>query len=179
MGVNLVALLWGLAEATLFFIVPDVWTSAAGIDNLKRGLLACLWALLGALIGGTLMYLWGESDPAGSMSWVERVPAISVAMMDRVQAALEDLGVGAVFIGPLQGIPYKTYAVQAHSAGISLTLFLLISIPARLIRFVLVTVLAHVVARHALPGRSPAFKYTVLLLVWAGFYSVYFLVMDN
>ncbi len=179
MGVNLLALLWGLAEATLFFIVPDVCTSAAGIDNLKRGLMACLWALLGALAGGILMYLWGQWDPVSSARWVESVPAISPAMMDKVRASLQSHGVGAVFFGPLQGIPYKTYAVQAQGAGISLALFLLISIPARLIRFVLVTVLAHVIARHGLAGRTPAFKRTVLLLAWAVFYSVYFAMMGN
>lgn len=27
---------WGLAEATVFFIVPDVWTSAVGLRHPRR-----------------------------------------------------------------------------------------------------------------------------------------------
>ncbi len=55
-GMNLVAGLWGLAEATLSFIVPDVWLSLASRRCLKTGLQACLWALASALAGGVLVY---------------------------------------------------------------------------------------------------------------------------
>ena len=41
----------GLAEATLFFIVPDVLLSYIGRDNLRKGLVACLYSLMGAMIG--------------------------------------------------------------------------------------------------------------------------------
>ncbi|MCG6887577.1 MAG: hypothetical protein LJE74_10235 [Proteobacteria bacterium] len=179
MAVKIIAAAWGFAEATLFFIVPDVWTSATGINNLKQGLIACLWALTGALAGGLLMYLWGQYEPVVSTHWVESVPAINTAMMDEVRASLTTTGIGAMFIGPLQGIPYKTFAVQAYGAGIPLGLFLLLSIPARLIRFALVTVLANVVARYALPNRSVAFRRSILLAVWALFYGYYFTVMSS
>ena len=59
---NAIALIWGFAEATLFFIVPDVWLTLAGRDKLHRGLIVCLYSLAGALTGGTLMYLWGSQD---------------------------------------------------------------------------------------------------------------------
>jgi hypothetical protein len=49
-AVNCIAALWAFAEATLFFIVPDVWLSLAGRENLRRGLMACLNALVGALV---------------------------------------------------------------------------------------------------------------------------------
>jgi membrane protein YqaA with SNARE-associated domain len=56
MGINLVALIWGFAEASLFFIVPDVWLSFAGREKLSKGIRACVFALAGALIGGAVMY---------------------------------------------------------------------------------------------------------------------------
>jgi hypothetical protein len=40
--VNAIALIWGFAEATLFFVVPDVWLTLAGRDKFHRGLVACL-----------------------------------------------------------------------------------------------------------------------------------------
>jgi hypothetical protein len=71
MVVNLVAGLWGLAEATLFFIVPDVWLSLAGRQQLKSGLQACLWALAGPLAGGALVYVWGVYDRPEALAVIE------------------------------------------------------------------------------------------------------------
>ncbi|GEM_PF-3959884 len=53
MGVNRVALAWGFAEATLFFIVPDVWLTLVARERLRTGLIASLYSLAGALAGGT------------------------------------------------------------------------------------------------------------------------------
>ena len=50
---NAIASLWGFAEATVFFIVPDVLLSWLALRSPKSGLIACLFALLGALIGGS------------------------------------------------------------------------------------------------------------------------------
>jgi len=44
--VNAIALIWGFAEATLFFVVPDLWLTLAGRDKLHRGLLPVCTASL-------------------------------------------------------------------------------------------------------------------------------------
>jgi len=179
MGVNLIAALWGFAEATLFFIVPDVWLTLAGRNNLRRGIIACFYSLAGALIGGVAMYLWAQHDPATALHIVEKIPAISTHMALGVREALSDKGVLAVMLGPLSGTPYKLYAVQAAPAGIGLGLFLLISLPARLIRFLLVTIISH----YAVAGLSglPPFhnRGRVLLIAWTVFYLGYFFVMQE
>jgi len=115
--VNAIALIWGFAEATLFFIVPDVWLTLAGRDKLHRGLIVCLYSLAGALAGGTLMYLWGSQDPQTALRVVESVPAISTEMVGWVSEQLSTQGVVALMLGPLSGTPYKLYAVQAAGAG--------------------------------------------------------------
>jgi hypothetical protein len=137
--VSLVADLWGLAEATLFFIVPDVWLSLAGRRRLQTGLRACLFALAGALLGGALVYIGGAHDKQATITLLEKIPAISPAMVARVAMELADHGTGAIFIGPLTGTPYKLCAAQAVDAGIGLAVYILMSMPARGIRFVLVT----------------------------------------
>lgn len=46
------AFCWGLAEATFFFIVPDVLLTAITIVSVPRALRALVFSLLGATIGG-------------------------------------------------------------------------------------------------------------------------------
>lgn len=156
MVVNLVAGLWGLAEATLFFIVPDVWLSLAGRRRLQTELRACLFALAGALLGGALVYIGGAHDKQ-AITLREKIPAIRPAMVARVAMELADHGAGAIFIGPLTGTPYKLYAAQAADAGIGLAVFILMSMPARGIRFVLVTLPSITVLKLHRP-ESPAIR---------------------
>ena len=174
MGVNLVALLWGFAEATVFFIVPDVWLTYAGRTRLRTGLVACLFALCGALTGGVLMYWWGSESASSALEVLEMLPGINPSMVERVAEELTDSGPFALFYGPVTGTPYKLYAVQASGAEVSAMTFVLVSIPARLARFILITVAAHY-ALTALARRWPRVNRAALLLcAWTAFYAWYF-----
>lgn len=177
MGVNLLALLWGFAEATLFFIVPDVWLSILGRKKLKIGLIACIYTLLGALAGGLLMFAWGGHDLDRVRRVLEAVPGISTQMIEAVYRQLTEQGVLSLMSGPLSGTPYKIYASQAQAAGISPWVFLLVSIPARLIRFVLVTSVLHYAHEAAcrLMGKKDCLG--LLLFGWLLFYVFYFYVI--
>jgi len=174
MRVNWIAFLWGFAEATLFFIVPEVWLSYCAKDSLRKGLRACAFSLIGALLGGALMYFWGRADLRHAIGAVEMVPSISLDMMDYVYMQLSKQPGWAIFLGSLAGIPSKTYAAQAHAVGLSLWFFLLISIPARLIRFVIVTIATHYSLRSVVNAGSKRSKTTLLLTGWAIFYGFYF-----
>ena len=171
----LIAGLWGLAEATLFFLVPDIWLTALAVRRgLKPALLACLAALGGALLGGLTMYGWGAADPQAARDMLDLVPAIDKAMIGQVRTALHEDGAMAIFLGPLLGIPYKIYAVEAAGAGIGLAVFLAVSVPARLLRFVVLTIVAWAISA-ALAGRaSPRFRSGLLAGIWVAFYIVYF-----
>ena len=174
MGINGIAAYWGLAEATLFFIVPDVWCSVVGRTNLRAGFVACVWSLLGALAGGLIMFQWGAQDFAQVSLMVESIPAISVAMIEHVRSELVEQGLWAVLLGPISGTPYKLYAIQSAQAGIGVWDFLLISIPARFLRFTLVTLFCHVVLqllKRGFPDYSPL---AILLSGWTIFYLFYF-----
>jgi hypothetical protein len=177
--VNLVAGLWGLAEATLFFIVPDVWLSLAGRRCLQSGLRTCAWALAGALAGGALIYGWGAYDRSGALAAIENVPAISPAMAARVAVQLADHGVLAIFAGPFTGTPYKLYAAQAADAGIGWAVFMLMSVPARGIRFLLVTAGVHYALRYLVPARARTHAAALILSAWILFYIFYFAVMPG
>jgi hypothetical protein len=170
----LIAGLWGFAEATLFFLVPDIWLTAQAVRRgLKPALLACLAALAGALLGGLAMYGWGAADPEAARGMLGWVPAIDATMIARVQADLHAIGVPAIFLGPLLGVPYKIYAVETAAAGVGIATFLAVSIPARLIRFLVVSMVAWAFSA-ALAGRTTArFRLALLGGVWTAFYIAY------
>jgi hypothetical protein len=91
---------------------------------------------------------------------------------------LEKSGVLAVLLGPTLGIPYKIYAAHAH-LNISFLSFLLISIPARMVRFVLVGMATPYVMDKLLPGASEDIRLHVLVLLWAVMYAGYFYVKSR
>jgi hypothetical protein len=171
----LIAGLWGFAEATLFFLVPDIWLTALAVRRgLKPALLACLAALAGALLGGLAMYGWGAADPATARTVMDWVPAIDAATIGQVRTALYEDGAVAVFLGPLLGVPYKIYAVEAAGAGIGLAVFLAVSIPARLIRFLVVTIVAWAISAALAGHTGPRFRTGLLAGVWVAFYIAYY-----
>ena len=170
---------WGFAEATLFFIVPDVllsWLAAFRPRPAWRALGACL---AGALLGGTLMYGLAAGDPAGLRALLERVPAVGAALVAQTGAALQqDYGLQMLRAG-FTGVPYKILAVESGAQGHPLAAFLAWSVPARLSRWVLVVLLARAVAafvrtRVAAPDRL---LWTSWAAGWGIVYAVYFAVM--
>jgi len=170
------AFAWGLAEATFFFIVPDVLLTLIASRSLKPSLKASVAALLGAMAGGAMMYAFGARDPDGARVFLDNVPAISPALVTRVTGQANESGLLAVLIGPLKGIPYKIYAVEWGARGGSFIGFLLISIPARSIRFLLASLAARGIARvlQPLTDHRDIIEVSILTLLWLAFYSFYF-----
>jgi hypothetical protein len=176
---NALASLWGFAEATVFFIVPDVQLSWLALRSPKRGLIACLFALLGALIGGSAMWMWGRFDPDAARAIFESLPAISGATIASVRQQFADSGIAGLILGPLRGTPYKIYAVEAADLGHGLAIFLAVSIPARLIRFVLVTIVAGAVSWTLRRRVSLRTVQSIHVLFWTVFYVWFFTVMAD
>jgi membrane protein YqaA with SNARE-associated domain len=170
---NAFAALWGFAEASVFFIVPDVLLSWYALSGVRRALVACLHALAGALAGGALVWFWGRNDPESLRALFLHLPGIDEAMIATVRSELQERGLTAIFLGPLRGVPYKIYALEASSLNAPLVLFLLISVPARLVRFVLVTLLVGGL-RKALGRLSLQGARLAHLLCWTLFYAGYF-----
>lgn len=128
---------WGFAEATVFFIVPDVLISLCAIFSRSLLLRAALAALAGALIGGAGIYLAASHAPAFVSAVMRSVPFVTELMIAKVRNEYADVGNWALFSGPLSGTPYKLYAFAAPPYA-GLATFLAVSIPARLLRFLAV-----------------------------------------
>ena len=77
----------------------------------------------------------------------------------------------------MRGVPYKIYAVQSASNEVSFPTFLLVSVPARLVRFALLSLLSwsffrFVAARWPMRARD-----ALIGVLWVAFYAAYFTVM--
>lgn len=130
----LLAFLWGFAEGTVFFIVPDVLVSVAAIFSLRLAMKCSLAAVSGALLAGICVYYGSLYAHADTLAILHAVPFIPEKMYIAVQGQYNAHGVFAMFIGPLTGIPYKLYAFLAPPHA-DIATFLAVSIPARLMRF--------------------------------------------
>ena len=176
---NTLAAFWGLAEATVFIIVPDVFLSWVALRSRKRALIACLWVTGGALAGGCVLWFVGRHDPEPARALFTALPAINDGMIENVRSQLHTSGLKALFLGPLSGTPYKIYAVEAASVGHGLGLFLLISLPARLIRFLLVSLVAGGIATVLRQRMSLRHLRILHVLFWTALYAWYFSVMPG
>lgn len=179
-ALDVAAFIWGVAEATLFFFVPDVILSYIGLKRgVKAAARASVIAAAGAALGGVIMYLWSTSDPASAREAVLAVPAISEAMASHAEAAMAENWLLATFLGPLNSTPFKVYAILAPHAGASLPLFALASIAARLPRFLIVSIGVSLIGRFLSRWLSPQQLLWVLIGAWLLFYAVFFALMPN
>lgn len=168
---------WGLAEATLFFIVPDVWIGWVALVARRSVWAVLAFTLAGALIGGTVTYAVGTATkPTKSAAILDGVPTVDRDAIRRVSGEMEEHGPRSVVYGPLRmGTPYKLYARAAGVQDESLASFLLWSIPGRLERFLPLTalaILAGLLLRRWIVA-TPRLTLGLYAAIWLGFYAVY------
>ena len=176
-GSMVVAFLWGLAEATLFFIVPDVYLGFVALFHWRNGLLATLAALAGAMIGGAILYALAASDGAAVSQLLVRIPLISPEMVRAVAEQMQENGLAAMVSAPLQGVPYKIYAAQAGQQQLPFIPFLLVTVLARLERTLPVALAGAAFGKvfKRFVQRRTALVTGTYALLWVGVYVVYYL----
>jgi membrane protein YqaA with SNARE-associated domain len=133
-----VSFVWGLLEATAFFIVPDVFLGFVALMAPVGVLAHCGASIAGAMIGGSVMYVLARVDPAAVNRFLEKIPGISAHMISGVHADLAQHGIFAMLYAPWKGIPYKIFAAQAGILHLDFISFVFVSAPARLERFFVV-----------------------------------------
>jgi membrane protein YqaA with SNARE-associated domain len=131
-----VALLWGFAEGTVFFVIPDVFLSYVAVLNWRATWKHILAAIAGALLAGALLFHWSRAEPEVARSVISRVPFVTPTMIAKVDEGFRTHGLWAIFLGSISGIPYKIYAVEAPRF-VPGAEFLLATPPARFGRFFL------------------------------------------
>ncbi len=168
------AAFWGYAEATFFFIVPDILlTAAVLVFGLWRTLRLALVAAASAAIGGCVMWILGADDVEMGRAFLLSVPLIGDDLLMRVQSEITGAWPVNLTLGAITGAPYKIYAVEAGAANVNAFLFLVVSFIARALRFALSIGLAgagFALARRVGLGR---FNAAGLAFAWATIYAAY------
>lgn len=165
------AFAWGFAEATFFFIVPDVLLTRFALRDLRRGLFGAVAATLGALLGATLLWWLAVRDIGPVLRFIERLPGIPLSLVTATGQAVQENGASALWQGVLFGQPYKLFVAHAAAQGLGFSTFMLVSAAARLSRFAATTLLAAAAARFI---ASPSRRVQMHILIWVAFYTVYF-----
>ncbi len=164
--------LWGLLEAVCFPVAADVILTYLSFQGLSTGLFSMQFVLIGALFGGAFMHKLGKTRYEMGMRWATLLPGVFPNMVNQVKSTLQKRGLFDMVIGSLIGIPYKVYALEtAHVLQTPLWLFLLVSIPARLLRFSGVCCLISLIDKY-LPA-SFVYRFEALTLFWIIFYAFY------
>lgn len=172
-----IGFLWGLAEATLFFIVPDVYLGFVALFHWRKGLWTTLAATAGAVMGGTIMYALGAANAPAINQLLVRIPLISPELIHTVSDQMQASGLVSMVIGPLETIPYKIYAVQAGHQHLPFIPFLLVTILARLERMLPVALVGAALgaAFKGFVQRHTLLVISAYSLVWIGVYVLYYL----
>ncbi len=174
-----VAFAWGFAEATVFFVVPDLWISRLALASWRVALRGCLSALAGAIAGGLLLYWLAPGHGPQLLALFDHLPAIGPGLIDRVREQLHELGGAGLLLGGFSGAPYKLYAVQAPAAGLGLPAFVACSVVARGARFLAVALLVGGLAHWLAPRLGAATVRRAWWIAWAAFYAAYWALMPG
>ncbi|HTT99049.1 MAG TPA: hypothetical protein VMF58_13430 [Rhizomicrobium sp.] len=166
---------WGVAEATLFFFVPDVLLTYIVMRfGLRAGLRLAVIAAAAASTTGIGMWFWASRDPETARHVMLMVPAIGPDLLARAHDEIASGWPLHLFTGAMTGVPYKLYAVEAGAAHINPLLFALVSFPARLTRFVLTAVAAGLGREFLVKLRRPEWRYWGWAAAWCCVYGFYF-----
>ena len=149
------------------------------LRSLRRALAGCVLALLGALAGGAVMHRWASVDRPAALAAADRVPFVPAAMIERVHDQLARHGSVAVVAGAWMGRPYKLYAVQAPAAGVTAGELLAVTVPARLLRFAALAVLAHLIGRALLARWGWRATLAAWAVAWTVNYLLYWTAMSS
>ena len=172
--------LWAAAEATVFFIVPDVLLTAAAIKfGIRRALLLSLLAAGVASFVGLGMWSWGAHDAVAARHVMLMVPAIGPDLLVRARGEVAHHWYIHLVTGAMTGVPYKLYAIEAGAAGIKPWLFVPVSFAARFSRFFL-TVIAMGAGKQLLSMLNrERWSYAAWAIAWFLVYATYFTVRES
>ena len=135
--------LWGYAEATRFWLIPDILLGWITLNRPRSIVTSVIAATVGAVIGGVRMH-WRARDEHARLT---EIPGINNALLLDAHERFASRGWVAVVRAPLDGIPYKVYATESGLAGKPIPELIGWTLLARLWRFILSAVAAALIGR--------------------------------
>lgn len=175
----LVVAAWGVAEATVFFVVPDL---AIGWVALRRPrMLPAAWlaATAGGVVGAAATYTLVRRgwDPDSVFA---ALPGVRPGDRARVQREVSEDPVRAFVVGAVSGVPVKFHVAEAAREGIPLSRTLVLVALNRAPR---IGVMGLLLAGMAAAGRRAHLDEGVVAVLyalgWAAFYGWYWVLRGN
>jgi membrane protein YqaA with SNARE-associated domain len=127
---------WGMAEALVWPIVPDVPVALLAVAAPSRFLVLAGAATAGSLGGGAVAYGLGAAGIGCGIG--AHAPLVTGRMHAHALSELIAGGAGSLLGQPWSGVPYKVFALQAPTAGVGFGAFLAMSAIGRGHRILLV-----------------------------------------
>ena len=173
----LIAFLWGLFEGLFFFIIPDIYLSFIALFSFRGGIVCLGFTLLGSLVSATIIFSLSPFVGDFFHKILLIIPGVSDSMINTVSIGLQNHGVRSLVEGPLSGIPYKIYSVEAAIQHLPFFQYILWSIPARLERMLPVTILTFILGYFFRKNIEKNVKFWVagFIILWIFIYIKYFL----
>src|SRR5919197_459008 len=167
---------WGLAEGTAFFIVPDVYISAAALFSLRAGAIAWAASIAGSLVAIVAIRILTALRGTDYLAFLDQIPGISNQLIQQVTAGVHDAGLPYTPFLVFGGVPLKLYGAAAFASGLSLGAVLAWTVFARIVRIAptfLVAALTRGLLHRRIEARPGAWL-AALTVFWVVFYAVYF-----
>lgn len=134
---------WGYAEATRFWLVPDILLGWVGLNRPRSIVPSVIAATIGAVLGGIRMHQHAHEEQAR----LTEIPGINEAMLLDAHERFATRGWVAVVRAPFDGIPYKVYATESAVAGKPIVELVAWTPVARAWRFLLTAAVAALIGR--------------------------------
>lgn len=170
-----IAAIWGFADATVFFVAPEIWLTYIGLRHGTYAvLLAGLFATLGAVAGGLALYFFAAAEPAEARNLILWLPAVNAEALREARELLGKWDAIAVVGNPYSLLPFKLLAVEAPAAKVQPLFFGLATFVAYLSRTFFVALVAGFLGW--LLRRTFGFRrlMTWALVLWALIYALYY-----
>ena len=140
-----ISVVWGFAEATLWFIVPDVAVGAVALLLPSRWWRVATATIAASLLGGLVLFTAALVDGDASRTAILALPGIDHEMASDVRDELAADGGSALVRAPLSGVPYKVYTVEMADQSWGVASYLAWSLPSRTLRILPVAAIAALV----------------------------------
>lgn len=176
MLLRFLALVWGLAEATLFFLAPSILVSYVALRHgVFQGLFVGAFVAGGATLGGILLYLASSYQQAEVQALLLQLPGVNVEGLRQALTAMQKLDALAVLASAYNSlVPYKVYAAEAKAAAVPGFTFGLATIFHYLSRVFLAALIAGglgMVLKYFLRRRTIV---AIWAMIWIAAYGLYF-----
>lgn len=177
---EVVAFIWGFSEATIFFIIPDVYITFVLLFSIRAGFTAIVWSIIGSIFGGICIYLL-HMFSFNFLSVLLMIPGITLVMIKHAMKIFEGNNFPGFSSVPFSGIPYKIYAYSASYYEMPFYLFIVWTIVARIIRYAfpitVVIIIKKVFDEHI--RKHVKFWLVAYCIIWISFYIWYLSTIDK